>query len=1039
MIGKLLRVLPLASATLAFTFLLVVFHGPLGLAQTPAITPTTGTGSLGTSVTHAGNTSTITGGTRPSNGPNLFHSFGEFGVPTSHLANFLNDTAIPTSNVLGRVTGGNPSNIFGTIQTTGFGSANLFLMNPAGIVFGPNASLNVGGSATFTTADYLRLTDGARFTAMPGSADASISSAPIAAFGFLGSTPGAITVQGGQLSVATGQSLSLVGGDITVQGAAVNEGAAPPVQLSAPGGTINLASAASPGEILAGTLDPAPNVNGQSFGAQGTIQISQKAVLDTSGYDGGTIRIRGGRLVVDDSTISANVTGPAPEPPGQTGTGIDIQMTQDVLIQNLAVLESNVTDQASPGIGSGGVRIRADHIEIVGVPEFDFETFLFPFTGIRSNVAPMSAGGSSGDITLDANSIRMKDASNLQTLTLSTGNGGSIKVITAQNLEMENFGRVGTGSDAASGNAGNIELSSAQGNMLVSNATITSQAALFAESESANGALGTGNTGNITLNAPNGDILVSQEGVVFNTVDSMTGSLGKIDITARNLTLRDGSLIEGSNLTPQLPDNITVMLSERLSLEGNSLITTSAWRSAPAADLTITAPQVLITGGSFLTTDTFASGQGGRLALFTDNLQLTDGGQLRSGSKPSSFASPDAPIPTGAGGTVTVQGAAGPAQSIVIDGVESGIFTDAQGAGAGGNMNLSAQTVTIQNGGVLSASTSGIEPSATGGTISVLAGQSVTLNNGGTITASSTGPANAGNITINQGLSNPASSLLIDGTGSAILTNTAGTGAGGNTNISAQTLTIQNGGVLSASTTGTAPSATGGNISVLAGQSVTLNNKGTITASSTGPANAGNITINAGSQFMSQNSSVTTEASQADGGDITIQATDAIRLVNSKISTSVEGGPGTSGGNITIDPAVMTLQNSQILTTAVQGQGGNINITAGTFLADATSLVDASSQFGLSGAVNIQSPVAMLSGTLATLPKQPLPVQHLLQQRCAAQVNGQLSSLVVAGRDTLPSEPGGWLMSPWRCCRMRRLVPRPLLAPVLMSSLPHRR
>ena len=168
------------------------------LAQTtPAITPTTGAGNLGTTVTQAGNTYHITGGTRPSNGPNLFHSFGEFGVPTNHIANFLNETATPTSNILGRVTGGNPSNIFGTIQTTGFGSANLFLMNPAGIVFGPSASLNVGGSATFTTADYLRLADGARFTAMPGPADAAISSAPVAAFGFLGTNPAAITVQGG--------------------------------------------------------------------------------------------------------------------------------------------------------------------------------------------------------------------------------------------------------------------------------------------------------------------------------------------------------------------------------------------------------------------------------------------------------------------------------------------------------------------------------------------------------------------------------------------------------------------------------------------------------------------------------------------------------------------------------------------------------------------------------------------------------------------------------------------------------------------------
>src|SRR5262249_57345816 len=108
----------------------------------------------------------ITGGTRPGGGGNLFHSFGDFNVPTNNIANFLNDSGLATSNILGRVTGGNLSNIFGTIQTTGFGSANLFLMNPAGFLFGPNATINVGGMVSFTSADYLRCADGVRFSAM---------------------------------------------------------------------------------------------------------------------------------------------------------------------------------------------------------------------------------------------------------------------------------------------------------------------------------------------------------------------------------------------------------------------------------------------------------------------------------------------------------------------------------------------------------------------------------------------------------------------------------------------------------------------------------------------------------------------------------------------------------------------------------------------------------------------------------------------------------------------------------------------------------
>src|SRR4029079_10133757 len=128
-----------------------------------AASPITGSGlntQVGPAVTlPSGQTQyNITGGTGPGGGTNLFHSFGDFNVPNNNLANFLNDSGLATSNILGRVTGGNPSAIFGTIQTNGpggFGNANFFLMNPYGILFGPNATVNVGGMMTFTTADYL--------------------------------------------------------------------------------------------------------------------------------------------------------------------------------------------------------------------------------------------------------------------------------------------------------------------------------------------------------------------------------------------------------------------------------------------------------------------------------------------------------------------------------------------------------------------------------------------------------------------------------------------------------------------------------------------------------------------------------------------------------------------------------------------------------------------------------------------------------------------------------------------------------------------
>jgi filamentous hemagglutinin family protein len=258
----------------------------------------------------------ITGGTRPGGGANLFHSFGDFGVPTDNIANFLNDSGLPTSNILSRVTGGNPSNIFGTIKTENFGNANLFLMNPAGIVFGPNASLNVGGSTHFTTADYLRLRDGVQFTALPSAQDVLLSVAPVAAFGFLESNPAGISIEGSTLSVQEGQTISLVGGAITIGGG-----------LKAPEGNISIASVASSGEAPitdSGRVELFDAQDQPLVPVLGEIVIAPGSQVDVSGNAAGTISIRGGKLTVRDSQVLA-VTGDKPGAP----VGIDIKVSGD--------------------------------------------------------------------------------------------------------------------------------------------------------------------------------------------------------------------------------------------------------------------------------------------------------------------------------------------------------------------------------------------------------------------------------------------------------------------------------------------------------------------------------------------------------------------------------------------------------------------------------------------------------------------------------------------------------------------------------------
>jgi len=163
-------------------------------------------------------------------------------------------------------------------------------------------------------------------------------------------------------------------------------------------------------------------------------------------------------------------------------------------------------------------------------------------------------------------------------------------------------------------------------------------------------------------------------------------------------------------------------------------------------------------------------------------------------------------------------------------------------------------------------------------------------------------------------------------------------------------------------------------------------------------------------------SSVTTEAKQSSGGNIKITTTPSgmVELSNSTISASVLGGAG-GGGSVDIDPQYVLLQNSQILAQAVQGPGGNItiNITnGGLYLPDANSKVDASSQFGVNGTVTIQSPNAPASGQIHPLGATPLLATSLLNQHCAALTGGEFSSFTVAGRDSLPTEPGSWLASP---------------------------
>ncbi len=422
------------SAALLACWLIPLSVPAPGQAQAPS--PITSSG-LNTSVAKSGTAYDITGGTRPGNGPNLFHSFGEFGVPANALANFVNDSGLATSNILSRVTGGNPSNIFGTLRTTGFGAANLFLMNPAGIVFGPTASLNVGGSVSFTTADYLRLTDGAQFNALPGPVDASVSTAPVAAFGFLGSNPGAIIVQGGRLAVSEGQGLSLVGGTIEVRSNTLENGSSQAARLSAPGGHLHLASVASPGEVpIGGTLAGESALN--SFASMGAMELAPGSVISASGPTAGRIAIRSGQFSMEGATLEANTTSIAPglSPSAAATGGIAVHAEDIDLSHGSSVIAS------TSGGPAGHIRFEASSFRSNVAPNGAPLTGAAPVT-----IASTSSGpGGAGTITIGGKTGEPADAVLLSNTRIVTGVGhvadpmvapGNIE-ITAHQVELAN-------------------------------------------------------------------------------------------------------------------------------------------------------------------------------------------------------------------------------------------------------------------------------------------------------------------------------------------------------------------------------------------------------------------------------------------------------------------------------------------------------------------------------------------------------------------------------------------------------------------------
>src|SRR5919202_4193909 len=419
---------------LAWLFILGWLSAAAGSASAQLITPAAdGTNTV---VTPNGNRYDISGGSLGRDRANLFHSFTEFGLSEGQTANFLTNPNI--QNILGRITGGNPSLINGLIQVTG-GNSNLFLMNPAGLIFGPDSSLNVPGSFNATTATGIGFGNNQWFSAIGNNNWATLIGKPNS-FAFTNSQGGSI-VNSGNLTVTPGQSLSLVGGTV------VNTG-----QLNAPGGNIlisavpdkNLVRISQAGNLL--SLEIGPTATGGSLPNNWTQPVLSLPELLT-----GKGAAQATSLTVNPNgevVLAGNVAVPV-----QAGTAIasgtlnvsgDTGGNVNILGEKVGVIAGNIN--ASGINGGGNVLIGGDYQGLGTVPNA-LRTFVSSDSTINADAVSNGQGGRVivwGDETTRFNgNISARGG-------LFSGNGGLVEVSGKQFLDFR--GNVNT--LAANGNPG---------------------------------------------------------------------------------------------------------------------------------------------------------------------------------------------------------------------------------------------------------------------------------------------------------------------------------------------------------------------------------------------------------------------------------------------------------------------------------------------------------------------------------------------------------------------------------------------------------
>ncbi|WP_424097311.1 filamentous hemagglutinin N-terminal domain-containing protein [Moorena producens] len=760
---------------------------------------------------------------------NLFHSFSDFNVAEFGRVYFANPAGI--ANILSRVTGGNISNILGTLGV--LGNANLFVINPNGIVFGPNSRLDVGGSFFGSTADSVLFDDGTVFSAKNPNGKPLLTINIPSGLQY-GSNPGSITNQSREFQVPDGKTLGLIGGDITIAGG----------NLTATDGRIELGSVGNSVVKLTPTdtsfvLDYSPVQEFQD------ISLSEGSRVETSGESGGSMQVQGANVSLRDrSFVFADTKGSG------TGGGIVVEASQLSLEGGSRI----TTDVLGSGQGGDLIVNASESIGVIGVSADG------TLSTLGANVTE-GGTGNGGDVSITTGELLVKDGAIVSAGTDSKGDGGNLSVDADEKVQLIGTtpdGRIPSGlftQAQGAGTAGDVSITTGQ--LLVSDGAQVSAGTsgegdggnLIVDADEKVQLIGTSASGRIPSalstqtegTAKAGDVsittgqLIVSDGAVVSVSTRGEGDSGDVSITTGQLIVSDGARVSARTVGEGDGGTLSVNADEKVQLIGTSAsgripsgLFTQTQGTGTAGDVSITTGQLMVSDGAAVLAGTFGEGEGGDLTVNADEkVQLI--GTSASGRIPSLLFVLTSG--TGKAGDVSIT----TGQLILSDG--AAVLAGTFGEGDGGNLTVNADE-KVQ---LIGTTPDGRFPS----------GLFAQANRRAT--------GNAGDLKITTG-----QLMVSDGARVSARSLEQGSSAG-TVDINADSIFLNNNGIITAETAGEE-----GNINLFS-RNIRLLNESKITTNAQN-ATGGNITIDTETLVGLGNSDITANADEGPGGSVEINA-----------------------------------------------------------------------------------------------------------------------------------------------------------------------